>query len=107
MSGSFAYLDANITFTTDRAVDDAGRQVTAKRDRPLTGQSPYIINGGILYTGERFGVNAVYNRYGKRIVYATPNTSQDEYEHPRDVIDLQFSYKFLKKPAGRSSAEHL
>ena len=38
----------------------------------------------------------VYNRYGKRVVTSTAYTSEDEYENPRDVVDLQLSYKFLK-----------
>lgn len=93
ISGSFTWLDANVELEPSK--DTEG--VSYKRDRPLYGQSPYIINGGLNYTGKSVGVNVLYNRYGKRIVYASSGISYDEYEKPRDVIDLQFNYKFLKQ----------
>jgi TonB-dependent receptor len=96
VSGSFTWVDASVDLGSGVAVDDQGKPVASKRDRPLYGQSPYIINGGINYTGSRLGINAVYNRYGKRVVTSTAYTSEDEYENPRDVIDVQLSYKFLK-----------
>ncbi|MFC0516392.1 TonB-dependent receptor domain-containing protein [Mucilaginibacter angelicae] len=96
LSGNFTYLKASVDLGTVYAVNDKGQSVPSKRDRPLTGQSPYIVNAGILYTGSHFGFNAVYNRYGQRIVYASPNRAEDQYENGRDVIDLQLSYKFLK-----------
>lgn len=97
VSGNFTWLDANVTFYPDDAVDQEGKHVHPKRDRPLSGQSPYIVNTGLLYAGSAFGVNVSYNRYGKRIVFASPDRSTDEYENPRDLLDLQVSYKFLKE----------
>ena len=96
-SGNFTWLDASVTFSPTTSVDKDGNPVYPKRDRPLSGQSPYIINGGLQYTGKTFGVNVIYNRFGKRIVFASPDRSTDEYENPRDLLDLQFSYKFLKQ----------
>lgn len=97
LSGNFTWLDASVRFTAYDAVDESGNPVPAKRDRPLAGQSPYIINGGLLYAGESLGVNLTYNRYGKRIVFASPDRTSDEYERPRDLLDLQVSYRFLKQ----------
>ncbi|MBS7566953.1 TonB-dependent receptor [Mucilaginibacter sp. Bleaf8] len=97
VSGNFTWLDASIDFDPQVAVDTKGNPVSTKRNRPLAGQSPYIINGGLLYTGTHFGLNVTYNRYGKRIVYASPNRSLDQYENPRDMMDAQLSYKFLKQ----------
>ncbi|MGN7723752.1 TonB-dependent receptor domain-containing protein [Chitinophaga sp. 22620] len=97
ISGNLTLLDASVTFYPDDAIDEQGNRVHPKRDRPLSGQSPYIINGGLLYAGNSFGVNVSYNRYGKRIVFASPDRSMDEYENPRDLLDLQISYKFLKE----------
>ncbi|TCC96570.1 TonB-dependent receptor [Pedobacter hiemivivus] len=92
VSGSLTWLKATVDLAPTQ--DSTG---VYKRDRPLYGQSPYIINGGISYTGKHFGINALYNRYGKRIVYAATAQSYDEYERPCDIVDLQFSYKFLKQ----------
>ncbi|MCD8739852.1 TonB-dependent receptor [Mucilaginibacter roseus] len=97
LSGNFTWLDASIEFDPLVAVDAEGNTVSSKRNRPLAGQSPYIVNGGLLYTGKQFGLNVTYNRYGKRIVYASPNRSLDQYENSRDIIDAQVSYKFLKQ----------
>lgn len=97
LSGNFTWLDARVTFSPSDAKDKDGNPVYPTRNRPLAGQSPYIINGGIQYSGKAFGLNFVYNRYGKRIVFASPDRSSDEYENPRDLLDLQLSYKFLKQ----------
>lgn len=84
--------------------DDASLQ----RDRPMQGQSPYIINTGLFYTSDKLGINAgiLYNRVGKRIVGvgrvdtsaggSVNNDIPDAYEMPRDVVDLSFSKKFGK-----------
>lgn len=97
LSGNLTLLDASVTFLPTTSVDEDGNPVYPKRDRPLAGQSPYIINGGLQYAGKTIGLNLVYNRYGKRIVFAAPDRSVDEYENPRDLVDLQVSYKFLKQ----------
>lgn len=72
-------------------------------DRPMQGQSSYIINSGLFYQNKNIGLNAslLYNRIGKRITEvgrtdktvgasinnALPNT----YEMPRDIIDFTIS----------------
>lgn len=96
LSGNFTYIDASVDLGTAFNKDADGKVVSSKRNRPLVGQSPYIINAGILYTGSHFGFNATYNRFGQRIVYASPDRSEDLYENGRNVIDLQLSYKFMK-----------
>jgi outer membrane receptor protein involved in Fe transport len=76
--------------------------------RPLQGQSPYLINGGLQYTSDTWNVNALYNKIGRRISVVgfgkfVNNTFQpdylDIYENPRDVIDLQVSRRFAKQKA--------
>jgi CarboxypepD_reg-like domain/TonB-dependent Receptor Plug Domain len=68
----------------------------AKQDRPLQGQSPYIINAGLQYDSPENGWfgSAVVNRTGRRVAYAGVDpkfgdTRQDIYEAPRTVLDLQ------------------
>ncbi|HOW08343.1 MAG TPA: TonB-dependent receptor [Bacteroidales bacterium] len=75
------------------------------RNRPLEGQSPYIINAGLYYQGESNGlmVSALYNIIGKRIVAVgrpSPNEWEDIpdiYEMPRNVIDITISKTFGKR----------
>lgn len=69
-------------------------------DRPMQGQSPYLINTGIFYNNPERGWSAavLYNRIGKRIVgvgnrYGTASDGSarnipNSYEMPRNSIDL-------------------
>jgi len=74
------------------------------RDRPLQGQSPYMINAGIFYYNDDNGlmITALYNVIGKRIVAVgrpSPNSWEDIpniYEMPRNVVDLAVSKKIGK-----------
>ncbi len=73
----------------------------AKNDRPLQGQSPYIINGRLQYENPDNGwsINVSYNRVGRRIAYVGVDpkygdTKQDIYEDPRSVLDAQIGKTF-------------
>jgi len=71
-------------------------------DRPLQGQSPYIINLGLYYTTEKTSANISYNVIGKRIIAVgrwSPNeweTIPDIYEMPRNEVDFNISRKISK-----------
>lgn len=67
-----------------------------ERTRPLVGLSPYTINAGFAYQGEVFGLGANFNRYGKRVIIAGQTAQEDEYEAPRNAIDLQATAKLWK-----------
>lgn len=62
-------------------------------DRPLQGQSPYIINLGLNYNNPKTNlqVNVLYNVIGKRIFAAGFDGYPDIYEMPRNVFDITFS----------------
>ncbi len=74
-------------------------------DRPLQGQSPYIVNFGLFYQEPEKGFMAslVYNRIGKRIIAVgrpSPNEWEsipDIYEMPRNEADLSVSKKIGEK----------
>jgi len=73
--------------------------------RALQGQSPYLINAGILYDVAEKGLNitALVNQVGKRIylvgdIQASAG-SPDVYENPRALIDFQVSKKFANNKA--------
>lgn len=76
-------------------------------NRPMQGQSPYLINTGIFYVNKQHQLNValLYNRIGKRLIgvgRSEGSTSgndanskvPDSYEMPRDVIDLTASKVF-------------
>ncbi len=65
-------------------------------NRPLQGQSPYIINTGINYnnTDTDLQLNILYNVIGKRIFALGFEGYPDIYEMPRNVVDFTFSKGF-------------
>jgi hypothetical protein len=77
----------------------AGGQ-TQSFDRPLQGQSPYLVNVGLQYNSKNGKVNAslLYNKIGQRLALAGGKDQliYDIYERPRDLVDLQVSLKVLK-----------
>jgi len=91
-------FQANAAYIRSR-VKDEGLQV----DRSLQGQSPYILNLGLLYDLEKYGINAtlLYNQIGERIylVGDIVGGAPDIYEAPRPLFDLQLAKKLLKRKA--------
>ncbi len=75
-----------------------------ERDRPMQGQSPYLINAGLFYQNDDrgFSLYAQYNRIGKRIETVgipkqNPNDDiPDIYEMPRNSFDISFSKQLSK-----------
>lgn len=79
-----------------------------EENRPMQGQSPYLVNTGIFYKNEplQLDMAILYNRIGKRIIGVGrsegSSTSDDNarvphsYEMPRNTIDLSFAKKWGK-----------
>ncbi|MFA6058036.1 MAG: TonB-dependent receptor [Taibaiella sp.] len=69
------------------------------KDRPLQGQSPYIINASLQYSSPEtgFGATLLYNRIGERLTFVGNKTRFDVYERGRDILDLQLSKTVFKK----------
>jgi hypothetical protein len=92
---NFTYIFSQVKFNDELV----GKIVSA--DRPVQGQSPYLINGGLQYSSRSSGWNAtlLYNRVGNRLALVGYQSLgfPDVYENPRDVIDIQVSKKILNK----------
>jgi TonB-dependent receptor len=93
-------FQANASYIKSK-VKDQGFSI----DRPMQGQSPYVVNVGLLYDIEKTGINAtlLFNRIGERIYLVGDLTSgagsPDIYEAPRNLLDFQLSKKLLNKKA--------
>ncbi|MBP7272399.1 MAG: carboxypeptidase-like regulatory domain-containing protein [Saprospiraceae bacterium] len=76
---------------------DASNLAGQIANRPLQGQSPYLVNLGLYYNHDLFQANILYNVIGKRIFVAGDLLgNQTIYEMPRNVIDINIS-----KPVGQ------
>ena len=70
--------------------------ILEKLDRPMYGQSPYLINMGLQYQGNHFGANLMYNKSGRKTYIVSSGPQTIDYEMPRSIVDAQLSYKLLK-----------
>lgn len=93
-------IQANASYINSK-IDDASLNIS----RSLQGQSPYIINAGLLYDvlEKGFNTTVLFNQVGKRIylvgdIQAGAGTP-DVYENPRSLVDFQMSKKFAKNKA--------
>ncbi len=80
----------NIMLQSSQVNDDR----TGRTQRPLQGQSPYLINAGILFYEPKSQINLdiFYNHFGKQIVIVgTPEKFNNLYLLPRHKIDIQLS----------------
>uniref|UniRef100_A0A7V3E6T3 TonB-dependent receptor n=1 Tax=Ignavibacterium album TaxID=591197 RepID=A0A7V3E6T3_9BACT len=76
-----------------------GTETTIPREeRPLQGQSPYVINFGFYFTEPNLGtsLSILYNRIGKRIIEVATAYEEDVTEQPRDILDFVISQPFLE-----------
>jgi len=69
--------------------------VPAKQKRPMYGQSPYLYNAGLQYSGKHLGWNVALNGGGYTTYVVAALSDEIEYEKPRQQLDLQLSYKLL------------
>ncbi len=76
-----------------------------KLDRQLQGQSPYLVNVGLLYDIVDKGFNAtlLFNQIGERIYLVgdmqAGSASPNIYEAPRALVDFQMSKKVMNNKA--------
>jgi len=86
-------LNLNASLIKSEVDFGADADLAQDQKRPLQGQSPYIINSGLVYNDEVIGlqVGAAYNIFGQRI-YAVGNyLFPTIFELPRHALDLTFS----------------
>ena len=93
-------LQANASLINSKIKDE-----NLKLDRQLQGQSPYLVNVGLLYDVVEKGFNAtlLFNQIGERIYLVgdmqAGSASPDIYEAPRSLVDFQMSKKIMKNKA--------
>ena len=96
-------LSFNGTLIHSRVNFPAGSR---NENRPMQGQSPYLVNTGLFYKNDKqqLSISLLYNRIGKRIIGVGRSEGStgsednarvpDSYEMPRDVLDFTISKKF-------------
>ena len=74
-----------------------------QKDRPMQGQSPYLVNAGLFYQHKAWTATILYNIIGKRLIGVGRSLGStgdqtvnipDSYEMPRHSLDLSFGHDF-------------
>lgn len=97
-----SFLDATTIYTNlalIRSVVDVSEVLGSGGNRPLQGQSPYIVNAGISFAplNSTWSFNLSYNLIGQRI-YIVGNVQEPHvWENGRNVIDFQIAKSFTEK----------
>ncbi len=103
----------NLTFVTSEVTIDpevrvGGSTIQSSPEHPLQGQSPFVVNLGLDYTGESTGTSArlLYNVFGVRLRRVGSNRP-DEYEQPRHQIDLTVAQRLGEHVELKLAGENL
>lgn len=99
----------NLTLMRSR-VDLGDKSSTATNPRrPMAGQAPYIINGGLTYAGfdGDFSATLLFNRIGERISNAGELPLPDVVEDGRSTMDLSLRFPLPRGMTGRLDAKNL
>lgn len=78
-------------------------------DRPMVGQSEYVVNGGFTYAHPGNGPTAtiLYNTVGPRIFEAGVNPFPDAYEQARHMLDVSIQMPVLARTSVKLQAKNL
>jgi hypothetical protein len=93
----------NFTFQSNLSLIKSNvKDAVLDLNRPLQGQSNYVINAGLLYDLEKYGLSAtaLFNMIGRRIYVVGGSTAfsgtPNIWELPRPLLDFQIAKKVLK-----------
>lgn len=99
INANFSLIDSEVEFDAQ----------SRDKDRPMQGQSPYLINAGLFYQPTAHNsrllnslkIGLLYNRIGKRLIGVGRSVGitdgedtaviPDSYEMPRDMVDLSIA----------------
>lgn len=86
-------INANATILDSKVKLDSTRLATQLQERPLQGQSPFILNVSLFYDNDSTGTSVTigYNRFGRRLWRVARTEQPDYYEEGRSRIDLTLS----------------
>jgi TonB-dependent receptor len=91
-------------------IDETGSNgfVLTNSQRPLTGQSPFVVNIALGYEN-KLGTNfrLLYNRFGERIAYPGTNGDPDIKEQPFGQLDFSIEQRLFKGIGCKLNATNL
>jgi TonB-dependent receptor len=78
-------------------------------DRPMVGQSPYVVNAGLSWstTSGASSATLLYNVVGKAITATGTKPTPDTYVEPRSMLDLSVQFPLLNGLSGKINGRNL
>ncbi|MQA92215.1 MAG: outer membrane beta-barrel protein [Gemmatimonas sp.] len=103
VSTNVALIDSEVNVVRE------GAFVPTNANRPLEGQSPFVVNTGLTYRHPEGlpEIGLFYNVFGKRLAAAGGSGVPDIYEMPRHQLDLTFSHALTSGLKFKIGAENL
>lgn len=85
-------VQANVSYIYNRVKSES-----ADLDRPMQGQSPYVLNASLQYDIEKLGINTtlLYNQIGDRIAFVGGFGVPPVWEATRPLLDFQIAKKVI------------
>lgn len=85
VQGNFSYIYNRVKFQEQSL------------NRPMQGQSPYLINAAVQYDVQEMGLSTtvLFNQTGRRILYVGNEQVPAIWEAPRPLLDLQIAKKLM------------
>jgi hypothetical protein len=95
-NGNVSLMYSKVSISSKLQGGDEDKEI--ETNRPLQGQSPYLINAGFQYNGEKgISLSLLYNVIGQRLSFVGNQSFGDIYEKPRNLLDFQVAQKILAK----------
>ncbi len=94
---NFAYIYSKVQIDPN-AMDGDLQPVSTNLERPMEGQSPYVLNAYIGYDNDNSGtaLRLLFNTFGRRIAYVGGLGLPDIYEEPIHSLDFVLSQRLYK-----------
>ncbi len=100
------HFQLNAAFTLTRSSVYGKRMIMKDKDnfvesesmqkRPLSGQTPYLLNVGLNYSDKNLNANMLFNRSSRQLFVLGGNAYGHEYRAPFNVLEATVSYRFPK-----------
>jgi len=103
LGGNLAVIESRVKLDTAKSSPETNRE------RPLQGQSPYVVNVGLEYSSVKAGVTTslMFNVAGRRITAAGKYGTPDYHEEPFPKLDFTLSKKFFTRLQATAGAGNI
>ena len=103
------FTNATLMESEIRLSDENRTAGLTNQERPMVGQAPYVVNGGLTWSalGGRASATVLYNVTGERVYSVGVAPLVDAYERPRSLLDLSLQFPLFGDVGAKLDARNL